>query len=413
MTIDILVPSLGESVSEGTVSKWLKKEGDNILQDEAICELETDKIAIEICAEAAGTLSKILVEEGDNINVGGKLGELLENVDSSINGDDSKNINFTPKPKEPLQKEDLDEDSNELLSKNDTFEQLSPAVRKLVVENKVSLSTIIGSGKSGRITKGDILQSINSKTTPKSESNYEHLESEIEAEPVERVKISRLRQRVAEGLKAAQNSAAILSTFNEVDMTNVIAARKKYQDEFQARYGVRLGFMSFFVQASINALKELPAINAEIINDEIAYKKYWHIGVAVSAPQGLVVPVLKHADRMGFAEIEMKISDLGERASNGKLAISDITGGTFTISNGGIFGSMLSTPILNYPQSGILGMHKIQNRPVAIGNEIKIRPMMYLALSYDHRIIDGREAVTFLVRIRDFIENPERILLGI
>ena len=422
MAISIIVPALGESVTEATVSKWLKNLGEPVIQDEPLCELETDKVAIEIYAPKDGILSEVLAAEGSNVEVGGLLGYLTPaNKESSVKNKISKG---------KFHKEVLIEDTSDLINQekitpqyNKTSElDLSPAVRKLILESGIDTGTLIGSGKNGRITKGDVISAINvqkiKEHQPKSENatsdKHHPTETTFKSKREDRVKMSRLRQRIADRLKTAQNTSAILTTFNEVDMTNVIDCRKKYREIFERKFGVPLGFMSFFVKASVIALKEQPIVNAEVDEDEIIYKNYWDIGVAISTPKGLIVPVLRNADKMDFAEIEMQISNLGDQAREGKLSIESMLGGTFTISNGGIFGSMLSTPILNPPQSAILGMHKIQNRPFVVNsNEIKIRPIMYLALSYDHRIIDGKEAVTFLNSIKDYIESPERMLFGL
>ena len=413
MTLDITVPELGESVTEATVAKWFKSPGDAVALDEPLVELETDKVALEVNAASAGVLADIVVAEGEDVEVGALLGHLEEGAVAPAsaakpepdNGDAAKPTNGA-KPVAEAQ-------------------VLSPAVRKLIEENDLDVTAIRGSGKDGRILKGDVLALLEAPQaqtpapeTPRAQASTPSaapapVGDRPEAAREKRVTMSRLRQRVAERLKEAQNTAAMLTTFNEADMTEVIAARKEYQDAFKKKHGVRLGFMSFFVKAAIRALQDLPSVNAEIEGADIVYKNYYHIGVAVSAPQGLVVPVLRDADQLGFAEIEKRIAELGAKARDGKLSMADLSGGTFTISNGGIFGSLMSTPILNPPQSGILGMHKIQERPIAVDGEMAIRPMMYLALSYDHRIIDGREAVTFLVRIKECIEAPERLLLDL
>ncbi len=419
MATEILVPTLGESVTEATVAKWFKAEGDAVAVDEPIVELETDKVTLEVNASAAGTLSEIAVKEGENVEVGALLGLIGEG------GGSAKKV----EPKAEEKKEEakaaetraapVREEAAPVPEGDDDRDKLSPAVRKLIEENDLDASAIEGTGKDGRLTKGDVLHHIKNggdteTAAPKKEAKPAAPKAPREEDPrEERVKMTRLRQRIAERLKEAQNTAAMLTTFNVIDMTNVMAARKKYQDDFERRNGVRLGFMSFFVKACVVALKELPAVNGEIDGDELIYKNYYDIGVAVGTEQGLVVPVLRDADKLGFADIEKGIGDLGARARDGKLGMDELTGGTFTITNGGIYGSLMSTPILNPPQSGILGMHKIDRRPVAVGDSIEIRPMMYVALSYDHRIIDGREAVTFLVRVKQCIEDPERILLAI
>jgi len=409
MTLNITVPELGESVTEATVAKWFKAPGDVVALDEPLVELETDKIALEINAASAGVLAEILVPEGEDVEVGTVLGHLNE-------GEGAAAPSSTPSemPRPEITQPAVDDAA-----------VLSPAVRKLIEENGLDPSAIIGSGRDGRILKGDVLGLLQEliteapAPTPKPTAPVapvapsEASPKSPEAAREERLPMSRLRQRVAERLKIAQDTAAMLTTFNEVDMTKVMAARSKYRDAFEQKHGVRLGFMSFFVKAVVTALQEIPSVNAEIDGTDIVYKKYYHIGVAVSAPQGLVVPVLRDADQLGFAEIEKNITGLGTKARDGKLSIADLSGGTFTISNGGTFGSLMSTPILNPPQSGILGMHKIQERPIAVDGQMEIRPMMYLALSYDHRLIDGREAVTFLVRIKECIEDPERLLLDL
>ena len=410
MTLDITVPELGESVTEATVAKWFKAPGDAVALDEPLVELETDKIALEINAASAGVLADIIVPEGEDLEVGAVLGHLSEGK-SAPAAAPASTASDMPRPE--ITQTAADETA-----------VLSPAVRKLIEENALDPSAITGTGRDGRILKGDVLNLLQAavseapKSTPApapaaSVAPPEAAAESPEAAREERVPMSRLRQRVAERLKMAQDTAAMLTTFNEVDMTKVMAARSKYRDAFEQKHGVRLGFMSFFVKAVVTALQEIPAVNAEIDGAEIVYKKYYHIGVAVSAPQGLVVPVLRDANQLGFAEIEKNITALGTKARDGKLSIADLSGGTFTISNGGTFGSLMSTPILNPPQSGILGMHKIQERPVAVDGQVEIRPMMYLALSYDHRLIDGREAVTFLVRIKECIEEPERLLLDL
>ncbi len=400
MTIEIKVPTLGESVTEATVAQWFKAVGDAVVADEPLVELETDKVTLEVPASASGTLATIDVVEGDTVEVGALLGSIAEGAGAAQIAT-AKVAPAEAAPPPPA--------SNVV--------ELSPAVRRLVEENALDAAAIPGSGRDGRITKGDVLAVIEGDgvAVPAVAAKPAPAPAPAGPRPMaereERVRMTRLRKRVAERLKEAQNTAAMLTTFNEVDMSAVMEARAAYRDTFEKKHGVRLGFMSFFVKACIVALREMPAVNAEIDGDEIVYKNYYDIGVAVSAPQGLVVPVLREADQKTFADIEKSIADLGHRARDGKLTMDDLTGGTFTISNGGVFGSLLSTPILNPPQSAILGMHKIEKRPIAIGDEVVVRPMMYLALSYDHRMIDGREAVTFLVRVKECIEDPKRILL--
>ena len=408
MATEIVVPTLGESVTEATVAKWFKAEGDTVAVDEPILELETDKVTLEVNASTAGTLSEISVQEGDNVEIGALLGMIGES------GAEPAKKAPAPVPETAAAPAEA---APAPMVVDDGKDKLSPAVRKLVDENNLDVSQISGTGKGGRLTKGDVLLFIKdggaaaaphaapataAPSAPRAEDPRE-----------ERVKMTRLRKRIAERLKDAQNTAAMLTTFNEIDMMNVMATRKKFQGDFEKRHGCRLGFMSFFVKACIVALKELPAVNGEIDGDELIYKNYYDIGVAVGTEQGLVVPVLRDADKKSFADVERGITDLGLKARDGKLGMDELTGGTFTITNGGVYGSLMSTPILNPPQSGILGMHKIDRRPVAVGDSIEIRPMMYVALSYDHRIIDGREAVTFLVRVKECIENPERILLAV
>ena len=386
MTKEIKVPQLGESVSEATVGTWYKKEGDFVKKDELIVELETDKINMEINADSDCTLEKIKVKQGDTVGVGDILCSVKEGVSVPK---PSATASVKPQTQAPVT-------APSPVSKKDI---LSPAVKRVVAEQNVDISNISGTGKDGRLTKGDVLNAPQAQVAS----------SRVE----ERVKMSRLRQRIAERLKESQNTAAILTTFNEVDLSKVMEIRAKYKDMFVEKFGVKLGFMSFFIKAAISALKEIPAINAEISGDEIIYKNYFDIGVAVGTEKGLVVPVIRNAEQMNFAEIEQEIVNLAKKARDGKLSMADLSGGTFSITNGGTYGSMLSTPILNPPQSGILGMHNIVKRPVVVGDQIVIRPMMYLALSYDHRIVDGKEAVTFLVKLKEYLENPELFgLLG-
>ena len=397
MTIDLLVPALGESVVEATVAKWMKSSGDSINADEPIVELETEKVTLEVPSPVSGILQEIVANEGDNVEVGALLGILSE--------EKSKVVEKIPAPNQ--EKTETKEKNNQIkLEKKN--EHLSPAVKRIITEQNLDPSQISSTGKDGRITKGDVLESLKnqdkSETITTSEKNSFH---------EERVPMSRLRRVVAKRLKEAQNSAAMLTTFNEVDMSSVMSLRSEYKDTFEKEHKIRLGFMGMFVKASIAALKAFPAVNAEINGDDIIYKKYNNIGVAVGTPQGLVVPVIKNAQNLSLSEVEKTINDMGTRAKDGKIGMDELSGGTFTISNGGVYGSLMSTPILNPPQSGILGMHKIQKRPIAVGDNIEIRPMMYLALSYDHRIIDGREAVSFLVKIKEIIEDPRRLILDI
>jgi 2-oxoglutarate dehydrogenase E2 component (dihydrolipoamide succinyltransferase) len=402
MAVEIVVPSLGESVKEATVAKWHKKVGDTVAVDDPLVELETDKVTLEVNASAAGVLKEIKVQTGTPVAVGAVLGSIGEGSGAAAAKAPAAAKAESPKAQQAASKP----------VSNDSF--LSPAVRKLVDDNKMNPAQMQGSGKDGRLTKGDVLEALNAPkaaaavkvpSQPSGPRNNEARE--------ERVRMTRLRQRIAERLKEAQNTAAILTTFNEADMSHVMALRAQYKDSFEKKHGVKLGFMSFFVKAAIQALKDFPSVNAEIDGGDLVYKNYYDIGVAVSTPTGLIVPVLRDADKKNFATIEKEIGDLGLRARDGKLSLEELTGGTFTITNGGIFGSLMSTPIINPPQSGILGMHKIQERPIAVNGQVVVRPMMYLALSYDHRIIDGREAVSFLVRIKDAIEDPQRLLLDI
>jgi 2-oxoglutarate dehydrogenase E2 component (dihydrolipoamide succinyltransferase) len=428
MSKPINVPSLGESITEAIVARWFKSVGDAVALDEPLVELETDKVTVEVPSPVAGVLVEVTAADGAEVEVGALLGSIDESAEA---GDAAAKPESAAEAAAP-------EAATPVSAGNGTDETagtvpaLSPAVRKLVDENALDPALIPATGPKGRLTKGDVAA---------------FLESRGEAEPVpaakpaaqpaakpvapaiapardlperpedprgeERVRMSRLRQVIAARLKEAQNTAAMLTTFNEIDMTSLMALRAEYRDSFEKKHGVKLGFMSFFTKAAIGALKEIPAVNAEIHGDEIIYRNYYDIGVAVGTPQGLVVPVLRDADRMSFADIESSIADFGRRARDGKLAIDEMTGGTFTISNGGVYGSLLSTPILNPPQSGILGLHKIEKRPVVTDGEIVARSMMYVAMSYDHRIVDGREAVTFLVRLKEMIEDPQRLLIDV
>ena len=410
--MDITVPALGESVTEATVAKWFKKAGDRVEVDEPLVELETDKVAVEVNAQSAGVLDEIIADAGAEVAVGALLGRIVEGAAGVKTPAAAKPAAPAPqapaaaKPAAPAPAASAPQPSQAM--------PLAPAVRKLVEENKLNPAAISASGKDGRLTKEDVLEHLGAGKHAAS------VPSAVASAPLaatgareERVKMSRLRRRIAERLKEAQNTAAMLTTFNEVDMTAVMALRSTYRDAFEKRHGVKLGFMSFFVKACLVALKEIPEVNAEIQGDEIVYKNYYNIGVAVGTEQGLVVPVVRDADRFNLAEIEKAIAGLGRKARDGKLTMEDLTGGTFTISNGGIYGSLLSTPILNPPQSGILGMHKILERPIVVAGKIEARPMMNLALSYDHRIVDGREAVMFLVRVKECLEDPSRIVLDV
>lgn len=407
MASEILVPTLGESVSEATVSNWLKKPGEAVAVDEPLLELETDKVTLEVNATTAGVLHQILAETGATVEVGAVLGMIDESGTAAATPAPAAAIPDLPKSPAPASPAP----ASPAAASNPTQ---SPAVAKLLAENPhVSPADVDGSGKDGRLTKGDVLAAIAAPAVPAAPITAAPAAARETGPREERVRMTRLRQTIARRLKEAQNTAAMLTTFNEVDMTAVMETRKRLQDDFVAKHGVKLGFMSFFVKAVVAALKDLPAVNAEIDGSDIIYKNYFNIGVAVGTPSGLVVPVLRDADGMGFADIEKTIADFGKRARDGKLAIAEMQGGTFTISNGGIYGSLNSTPILNTPQSGILGMHKIQDRAMVENGQIVIRPMMYLAMSYDHRIIDGREAVTFLVKVKDALEAPERLLFDL
>ncbi len=403
MASEILVPTLGESVTEATVSNWLKKPGDAVALDEALVELETDKVTLEVNATAAGVLNQITVEEGATVEVGAVLGMIEEGATAAAS---TSAPTPAATPSEPTASP-----APAAIPDLPSSDAKSPAVAKLLAENQqVDPANIAGSGKDGRLTKGDVLAAVAAPAPAPAAAPAAPRET---GPREERVRMTRLRQTIARRLKEAQNTAAMLTTFNEVDMSAVMATRKRLQDDFVAKHGVKLGFMSFFVKACVNALQDLPAVNAEIDGTDIIYKNYFNIGVAVGTPSGLVVPVLRDADAMGFADIEKTIADFGSRARDGKLSMAEMQGGTFTISNGGIYGSLNSTPILNTPQSGILGMHKIQERPVVENGQVVVRPMMYLAMSYDHRIIDGREAVTFLVKVKEALEAPERLLFGL
>ena len=440
MSDKIVVPVLGESITEATVAKWLKNKGDSVEADEPVVELETDKVNLEVPSPSDGVLSEINAQNGSTVEVGAVLGSI-------IGGSSQKEVSEDkPKKNEPIKNEDnvvslkkeavtkevetklFDKEeeisepeddtkkeeplvlTEEVLSKKEKSKKtidlsISPAVRKIAADNKIDLKKIQGTGKGGRISKGDLLSLMNVKPAPS--------ERKIKFGQVEKIKMTRLRLTIAKRLKQAQDNAAMLTTFNEVDMSGIIEMRKENQNDFQDRFGIKLGFMSFFVKACIESLKLFPAINAEIEGENIIYKNYYNISFAVGTEKGLVVPVLKNADEMSFADIEKKIKELSDKARDGKITIDDLQGGTFTISNGGVYGSMLSTPILNLPQSGVLGMHNIVERPHVVNGEIKIRPIMYIALSYDHRIIDGKEAVSFLKNTKDNLEDPRRLFLNL
>ena len=411
MTIEIKVPALGESVSEAAIAKLYKKVGDVVKADEILVELETDKVTLEVNAPAGGTITALKVNQGDNVKVGDVIA-VMEAGDVKV-----ASISTNTSTSVPAEKAATAVITGVAPQTADSAAPVSPAPKRLATENNIDVSKIAGSGKDGRVTKGDVLEVIAGGGVPASNNSSAPVAAKPAAnfgeKPVERVRMSKLRQKVAERLKESQNTAAILTTFNEVDMTSVMALRNEYKDAFEKKHGIKLGFMSFFVKACITALKEIPAVNAEIDGTDIVYKNFYDLGIAVGSPQGLVVPVLRDADKLNLAEIEGGVGELGKKARDGKLAIADLMGATFTISNGGVYGSLMSTPIINPPQSGILGMHKIQERPMVVAGEIKIRPMMYLALSYDHRIIDGKEAVTFLVRVKELLEDPRRLLLDL
>ena len=402
MTTEIKVPALGESVTEATVAQWFKQAGEQVNADEPLVELETDKVTLEVPAPASGVLSSVEAEAGATVNVGALLGAITEGEGAAAApAKKAAEPAPTSEPAKPAANDD---------------QPLSPAVRKLVDENNVDPASVSGSGKDGRLTKGDVLDHIAkgaSAPAPAAPAAARAPVAQDDASREERVRMTRLRQTIARRLKDAQNTAAMLTTFNEVDMTNVMAMRSQYKELFEKKHGVKLGFMSFFVKACIAALQDIPAVNAEIDGDELVYKNYYHIGVAVGTDKGLVVPVVRDADNLSLAGIELAINGLGKKARDGDLSIADMQGGTFTISNGGVYGSLMSTPILNAPQSGILGMHKIQQRPMIVDGEVQARPMMYLALSYDHRIVDGKEAVTFLVRVKECLEDPQRMVLDL
>ncbi|MDB5366930.1 MAG: dihydrolipoamide succinyltransferase [Rhodospirillales bacterium] len=406
---EIKVPTLGESVTEATVSRWLKKAGDAIAVDDPIVELETDKVTLEVNATSAGTLTEITAKEGDTVGVGATLGMIGEG------GAAAKPAAAAPAAAKAAPAPAPAPAAAAPAAPAGGAPQSGPAARKIADEKGVDLTLVQGTGKDGRVTKGDVLAAPASApaAVPAAKAPPAPSGPRSQAAREERVRMTRLRQRIAERLKEAQNNAALLTTFNEVDMSAILALRNEYKEAFEKKHGTKLGFMSFFVKASIAALKAIPAVNAEIDGTDIVYKNYYDIGVAVSTPTGLVVPVVRDADQKSMAQIEKEIVDLGTRARDGKLAIDELQGGTFTITNGGVFGSLLSTPIINPPQAAILGMHKTQERPVAIGGKVEIRPMMYLALTYDHRLIDGREAVTALVKIKEAIEAPQRLLLEV
>jgi 2-oxoglutarate dehydrogenase E2 component (dihydrolipoamide succinyltransferase) len=398
-SIDVMVPTLGESVTEATVSTWFKKVGDQVSADEMLCELETDKVSVEVPAPASGTLTEILAGEGETVQAGGKLAIVASGAGAAT----------------PVKADDSDDDTTPAKSSAKDVED-APSAKKAMAEAGVSRDQVTGSGRDGRVMKEDVARAAQAPKPAPAAAPAQAPRAPVPAEDAareERVRMTRLRQTIARRLKDAQNTAAMLTTYNEVDMTEVMALRNQYKDEFFKKHGVRLGFMSFFTKACVHALKEVPEVNAEIDGTDVVYKNFVHMGIAAGTPTGLVVPVIRDVDQMSFAAIEKAIAEKGARARDGKLSMAEMQGGTFTISNGGVYGSLMSSPILNPPQSGILGMHKIQDRPVAINGQVVIRPMMYLALSYDHRVVDGKGAVTFLVRVKEALEDPRRLLMDL
>ena len=431
---DIVVPPLGESVTEATIAKWLVKEGDTVTLDQAIVELETDKVTLEVNASSAGVLKSIAAQPGATVGVGAVLGSIEAGAKGAAPAaapaaaaapSEKKTTDTTNPPQGAVNPEPRAVEAapatpaknTEIEATAETSADLSPAVRKLLSDNNIKSSDVKASGKDGRLTKEDVQNYLANKpaasSAPAATAPSSSAAPRKEDPREERVKMTKLRQTIARRLKESQNTAAMLTTFNEVDMSAVMALRNQYKEQFEKSHKARLGFMSFFVKATVKALKEFPGVNAEINGDDIIYKNYYDLGVAVSTPTGLIVPVLRDCDKRSFAEIENGIADFGKRAGEGKVTMAEMTGGTFTITNGGVFGSLMSTPILNTPQSGILGMHSIKERPIAVGGQVVVRPMMYIALSYDHRIVDGSEAVRFLVKIKEAIEDPQRLLLEV
>ncbi|WP_398481709.1 2-oxoglutarate dehydrogenase complex dihydrolipoyllysine-residue succinyltransferase [Tardiphaga sp.] len=413
---EIRVPTLGESVTEATIGRWFKKAGDAVAVDEPLVELETDKVTIEVPAPSAGTLSEIVAKDGETVAVGALLGQITDGAGGAKPAAAAPKTEAAPAPAAAAPAAAAAAPSKTLAA--DTPQ--APSVRKLSAESGVDAAGVAGTGKDGRVTKGDMLAAIEKAASSPTPVNAPAAGVQMraaspadDASREERVKMTRLRQTIARRLKDVQNTAAMLTTFNEVDMTAVMALRSQYKDVFEKKHGNKLGFMGFFTKACVQALKDIPAVNAEIDGSDIIYKNYYHVGVAVGTDKGLVVPVVRECDTKSISQIEKDIADFGRRARDGQLKIDEMQGGTFTITNGGIYGSLMSTPILNAPQAGILGMHKIQERPVVVGGKIEIRPMMYLALSYDHRVIDGKEAVTFLVRVKESLEDPARLVLDL
>ena len=402
---EIRVPTLGESVTEATVATWFKKPGDSVAIDEMLCELETDKVTVEVPSTVSGILSEIVAHEGETVGLDAILGIISEgDIQTTENNNDDQKISS------------ISDDKIQISNDSRDFEN-APSAKKLMNENKINEKNVVGTGRDGRVMKEDVLAVLNSESSTNRLENQ--LTDQIQEDEVdtskhqERIKMSRLRMTIAKRLKEAQNNAAMLTTYNEVDMSSVMIIRSKFKEVFEKKHNVKLGFMSFFVKACCHALNEVPEVNAQIDEDHLVFNRFVNMGVAVGTPTGLVVPVIKNADKMSFAEVEKSISNLGKKARDGKLSMDDMKGGTFTISNGGVYGSLMSSPILNYPQSGILGMHKIQERPIAIDGNVVIKPMMYLALSYDHRIVDGKGAVTFLVRVKEMLEDPHRLLMDV
>ena len=410
---EIRVPTLGKSVTEATIGRWFKKAGEAVAVDEPLVELETDKVTIEVPAPSAGVLGEIAAKDGDTVAVGALLGQITDGATAAA-------APTTAKPAAPPPSQPTAPAPAPAAKAAPSDAPLAPSVRKLSAESGVDASTVPGSGKDGRVTKGDMLAAIEKAASAPTPVNQPAAAVQVrapspadDAAREERVKMTRLRQTIARRLKDVQNTAAMLTTFNEVDMTNVMALRSHYKDVFEKKHGSKLGFMGFFTKACVQALKDIPAVNAEIDGTDLIYKNYYHVGIAVGTDKGLVVPVVRDCDQKSIADIEKAIADFGRRARDGQLKIDEMQGGTFTITNGGIYGSLMSTPILNAPQAGILGMHKIQERPMVVGGKIEVRPMMYLALSYDHRVIDGKEAVTFLVRVKESLEDPARLVLDL
>ena len=402
---EIRVPTLGESVTEATVATWFKKPGDSVAIDEMLCELETDKVTVEVPSTVSGILSEIVAHEGETVGLDAILGIISEgDTQPTENNNNEQKISS------------ISNDKIKTINDTKDFEN-APSAKKLMNENKINEKNVVGTGRDGRVMKEDVLAVLNSESSTNRSENQ--LTDQIQQDEVdtskhqERIKMSRLRMTIAKRLKEAQNTAAMLTTYNEVDMSSVMKIRSKFKEVFEKKHNVKLGFMSFFVKACCHALNEVPEVNAQIDEDHLVFNRFVNMGVAVGTPTGLVVPVIKNADKMSFAEVEKSISNLGKKARDGKLSMDDMNGGTFTISNGGVYGSLMSSPILNYPQSGILGMHKIQERPIAIDGNVVIKPMMYLALSYDHRIVDGKGAVTFLVRVKEMLEDPHRLLMDV